>query len=409
VTNAGTLNLTGGDTIENGALSNSGNITSTGTNTLSGETVTDDLSTTSELTVGSGTLTLNSDFFSGGVILITVDSGATLILQHTKILDAIVVTNPGGVLDVSADSSIQTINSVLSGNNIVESGATLTLINEDVTGTIDDQGTIVVEGGVNFHALTIDDDTISPGIGIDVTSGAVLLLSNVSIQGGGTGTLTVESTGQITVTTSGAVLDGVIVTNVNASKGIDVSGGVLTLNDGTVISGGAMTVESIAGSTLVITAGSGTETLEGVPDVVPDSPSGRGATLSGVTVTNNGVIEVSSATLTLSGTTINGGIVTDNGMVDVTGTSAIDSASINGGQVTVETGQTLTLDNDTVTGTTITDNGTLKIDASTTLSLSGVVLTGGAVSNAGTLNLTGGDTLASGTLGNSSVVNISGC
>ena len=85
-------------------------VTDSGTNQLNA----------SQLTVTSGTLTLNSDTFKGGVIVITVDSGATLILDHTKIFNAIVHTQPGGTLDVSADSTIQTFQSTLSGNNIVE-------------------------------------------------------------------------------------------------------------------------------------------------------------------------------------------------------------------------------------------------------------------------------------------------
>ena len=41
-------------------------------------------------------------------------------------------------------------------------------------------------------------------------------------------------------------------------------------------------------------------------------------------------------TLTLSGTTITGGTVTDNGTIRVTGNSAINSAAVNNGQLTVD-------------------------------------------------------------------------
>ena len=150
------------------------------------------------------------------------------------------------------------------------------MIDETVTGTIDDQGTILVEtsggtvGGAIFDGVIVDDDNtgFSPP-GIDVASGATLTLKdNAQIQGGGTGTLTIESGGVLSITTaSGATLDGVLVTNV--TNGIDVaSGAVLTLNDGTVISGGTATVESTG--ELLITAGSGIETVETVTDVVPE-------------------------------------------------------------------------------------------------------------------------------------------
>ena len=128
------------------------------------------------------------------------------------------------------------------------------------------------------------------------------------IQGGSTGgtsagTLTIESTAELLVTSGstslGAGLDGMFVTDTNASKGIDVSGAALTLSDGTVISGGTMTVESTGGSTMVVTAGAGA-----------DAATARGATLTGVTVTDSstgisgsGGIEVSGGVLTLNGGT----------------------------------------------------------------------------------------------------------
>ena len=55
------------------------------------------------------------------------------------------------------------------------------------------------------------------------------------------------------------------------------------------------------------------------------------------------------------------------GSLDITGSSTISNAILNNGQVTIESGATLTLHNDTVTGTAITFAGTedtLKIDSS---------------------------------------------
>ena len=294
--------------------------------TIQGASITDN--GTSHLTVTSGTLTLNNDFFSGGVIVITVDSGATLVLNHTTILDAIVITEPGGNLSVSADSTIQTVSSTLSGNDVVEFGATLTLIDETVTGTIDDQGTILIASGTFgtiFDGVLVDDDTATTSPpGIEIASGATLTLEhNAQIYGGGTGTLIIDNGGELAITTAGgATLDGVKVTDNNTVDGIDVGpGAVLTLNDGTVISGGTMTVHSTG--ELLITAGSGTEAFEGASDPVADTPSGRGATLTGVTVTDSntsasGGIEVSSGVLTLNGgsdilSTVSGTLVIDAG------------------------------------------------------------------------------------------------
>ena len=56
-------------------------------------------------------------------------------------------------------------------------------------------------------------------------------------------------------------------------------------------------------------------------------------------------------------------------------------------QLTIDSGQTLTLDGTTVTGGNITDSGTVHVDAAKTLTLSGVALSGGAITNAGTIEI----------------------
>ena len=115
----------------------------------------------------------------------------------------------------------------------------------------------------------------------------------------GGGTLTVETGGEITVNGSGATLDGVQVSDLNTGVGIDVVT-TLTLNDGTVISGGGnLTVDS-AGQ-LDITAGTSA-----------DGATAGGATLDGIVVTDSnttsaGIDVASGALLTLDGgTQING-------------------------------------------------------------------------------------------------------
>ena len=94
-------------------------------------------------------------------------------------------------------------------------------------------------GPATLDALIVDDDTTSVGSkGIDVSGAtAVLTLDDgTQIQGGSTGgtsagTLTIESTAELLVTSGstslGAGLDGMFVTDNNASKGIDVSGAAL--------------------------------------------------------------------------------------------------------------------------------------------------------------------------------------
>jgi len=132
------------------------------------------------------------------VIEITVDPGATLILQTTIIEDAI-LNNLGGTIIVSGDSKIEAINSVLSGIT-VDPGVTLTLVNETISGNITNEGKIDVETTVDFNDVQATN-VVSPGNGIievGVSSSTVLLL-----EGGTTiidGYLNVESGSQLKIT-----------------------------------------------------------------------------------------------------------------------------------------------------------------------------------------------------------------
>ncbi len=411
------LTLDNGTTISGGTMTIAGTLEiDSGNNEISNVIVTD-VGNTSQLIVSGGVLTLEGDSFSGGEIEITVDSGAELVLDNTHIKDAILDTQPGSTLIIPTNSSIETINSTLSGNNVVDAGASLTLIDETVTGTIDDLGTLVVgTGTTTFDGVSVDDDNATVGppgsSGIDVDFGGTLTLeNNAQIYGGGIGTLTIESGGQLSITSTGATLDGVIVTDSNASDGIDVVA-TLTLNDGTIVSGGTLTVEN-AGE-LFITAGSGGGT-EGVPDDSSDPAGlvenpGRGATLDAVTVTDSNLIEVSGGVLTLDDNTqINGGgsgllTIESDGQLVITGPTG---ATLN--DVTVDDDATgsgssagiyvasgiLTLDGGTQiqgdgSGTlTISSTGELKITGTGAV-LDGVIVTdSGTLEVAGTLELTG--------------------
>ena len=124
------------------------------------------------------------------------------------------------------------------------------------------------------------------------------------------------------------------------------------------------------------------------------------ATLLEDTLTNavGGVIQVDDGQkLTLSGTEVIGGIINNftsnaGGTIDVTGSSKIGgtaavNAALNNGAVTVESGQTLTLDNVTVTGATITNTdltSIVQVDDTTTLTLSGATIKGGTLDIVGT-------------------------
>ncbi len=118
------------------------------------------------------------------------------------------------------------------------------------------------------------------------------------------------------------------------------------------------------------------------------------------------------AILTLSGAIIDGGTIngpTDFSFfssIDVTGPSTISNASLNDGGVTIASGVTLTLDNDTVNATTFNDTAsgaTIQIDNGTVLTLTGVAINGGIINDGtvtgtsaaafGSIEITGSSTI----------------
>ena len=140
-----------------------------------------------------------------------------------------------------------------------------------------------------------------------------------------------------------------------------------------------------------------------------------------------------ATTLTLSDVTINGGIINDYsppsspsgsiiaGDIDVTGSSTISGAHLNNGQVTIESGVVLTLDNDTVTGTHFTDTAdgaTIQVDGGTTLKLDGAAINGGTINDfstdasgniiAGDIDITGPSVISDASLNHGNVTVESG-
>src|SRR6202030_3261956 len=116
----------------------------------------------------------------------------------------------------------------------------------------------------------------------------------------------------------GATLDGVIVTLNGALDVGDVlanSGAILTLNDGTTVTGNS----------------AGTMTINANNAVDVEHGSSGGATLDGVNVTLNGALDVgdvlanSGAILTLDdGTTVTGGGGVDAGTMTINANNTVD-------------------------------------------------------------------------------------
>jgi hypothetical protein len=328
-------------------------------------------STFKDLTITSGTLV---DLDGGTKLKLTgtIDNSGTIsVLRHGE-LDLVSATVDGGLIQ---------------NQNVVDVFNTDTLENLTVAGgdmTVESHATLQIEKTVHLDGVDVENDG---GIVIDRTDPATLTVDDgTAIAGGrltvnGIGTLDIER-GSNRSSPHGAVLDGVSVADKGAIDiGVTATGAVLTLDDGTTISGtGSLTIE--AGSTLDVERGS--------------SSRHHGATLDGVAVTDDGSLEIDdNATLTLddgAAITGSGKLTVDRGAtLDVekgsgagpdfgavfNGLDVIDNGAIDVGDD--HTGAVLTISD----GTDITGGGrgTLSVDHGSTLdvlksaTLDGVLVT----------------------------------
>src|ERR1700730_13476260 len=157
-------------------------------------------------------------------------------------------------------------------------------------------------------------------------------------------------------------IDNAAILSVDDGDTLTLSG--VTINGGTINDGTPDERENSPDGDEGVIKVTGSSTIEGNASL----NNGFVTLSSGVTLTLDNVTVVGTTfndtavgailvvdlwdTLTLSGATINGGTVTDHGNIDIAGNSSINNAALNGGYVTVENGETVTLSNTTVTGTT---------------------------------------------------------
>ena len=350
--------------------------------------------------------------------VITVDCHATLTLDNTTFEDLNLTNN--GALHIAGSCEV-TFDSVNVTNNgcididVANSGAILTL-DDDTTITggtlkIGSAGALDIATGNDGsgHGATLDGVHVTDCGALDVgdafaASGAVLTLDDgTTVSGGGTGTMTINFGSTLDVERgtndchNGATLDGVIVQdNGTIDIGHAATGAVLTLDDGTTINGGGTAALTIhAGSTLDVENGN----------------NGGGATLDDVHITDCGALDIgdaaSGAILTLQDdATITGG---GTGTMTIHANNTVDvETGINGGAtldgVHVTDNGALDIGDDLASGATlmldgdtcISGCGTMTINANSTLDVDGGTSTinlGGTITNNGTIEASCGGTL----------------
>src|SRR5262249_35245366 len=304
-------------------------VIATGGATLDGVKLTDNnISTGAAAGIDvSGGLTpaRNTQIIRGGPGEIIIGARGEVVITSGGNVDG-VTSGTGATLDGVKLTNLNATTTDGSAGIEVSGGATLTL--DDATtitsGTLAVESTaqlLIATGGATLNDVIVDDDGIGAGsaAGIEVSAGILTLNSATQIQGGGSGTVNIDATGQLVIATGGATLDGVKLTDNNistgAAAGIDVSGG-LTLDGNTqIIGGGSGTITIAASGELVITSGGN---VDGVT-------SGTGATLDGVKLTNlNATTTDGSAGIEVSG----GATLTlDDATTITSGTLAVESTA----------------------------------------------------------------------------------
>jgi FecR-like protein len=294
-------------------------------------------------------LTLNANDTTGGQVTndSTLTIGEVLTVFNNGVLDNSGIVSIGQKIELLNQSSLLNFGQITLGQGGDFEGSS----------SVVNFGTIEVAGGT----LNVQVDITNSGGVINVDDGAMLTLSGTTIYGG-------------------TIYDGTAAgTSSPVFGSIDVTGSS-TISDGSLNGGGVTVASSV------------TLTLDN------DTVNGTTFTATGATIQID-----DGAVLTLAGsTTINGGTINDGtsgttgdsvfGSIDVTGPTKISNASVNNGEVTVASGVVLTLDNDTVSGTTFSDTAsgaTIQIDDGTVLTLTGnVTINGGTIDN-GTASGTG--------------------
>ncbi len=272
---------------------------------------------------------------------LTLGLGATLIARNFTIL---------GIPD--ADSGTGTTTNA--GSIVVADNS-----NVFISGTVDNTGTLLLDGSYNGDALYVGNGTVS----------------TLTLTGGGTLALTDFSSNFIDGNVAGAVLDNV--NNTIAGAGYVGDGNLSVVNAGTIAATGTAATLILRGAGVTNTAlieAAGSAGLE-----IRDTVLNAGGTI----LAAGGNVDVEGGADIVGGTLIG----TSGGLVVLSGTPLLDGAT--SGAILLQGTAELADNNNVVVDGTLNNKGTLLLDGS----YNGDALYVGT-GTAPTLTLTGGGTLA---------------
>ncbi|HKS22368.1 MAG TPA: LamG-like jellyroll fold domain-containing protein [Thermoanaerobaculia bacterium] len=398
-----------GTTINNATQTTLNNISSVGSVTMNGGTLT--LNSASALSVPTLTMnggTLNgtapinvtspSMTWSGGTLAgsgaISIPNGTTVTV-NSIIIDARAVSN-AGALNLTTGYIYLGGNAVLTNTGTVDFAGDSNLYINGAVGTtsVVNNGTIKKSAGTNGTSFTVPLSAqsgsqllvqsgpffmgaavTSTGATFTVQSGAALLFyssdtrtfdaaSTITGAGGVAwqgGTNTVNATYSVTGLTKG-IGASTTINNITSTGDLFVSGGTLTLNRASTLSVPTLTMQ---GGTLNGTA--------------PITVTGASMTWTSGTVAGSGALTIpNGTTLTLSGVFFDGKAVTNGGTMNVPSTGYFymqnNAVVTNNGTIDLQADGNIYLNS--VAGTTaIVNNGTLKKSSGTNGSTISVALT----------------------------------
>ena len=200
VDSGGTLTMAGtADVISGAILDNSGTFNANGTDTLTGDSISN-----SHIMLVSGSLTLNSGTSITNLATadtITVDSNATLTLDDTsKIVGGTITVDSGGTLTMAGTADVIS-GAILDNSGTFNANGTDTLTGDGISNShiMLVSGSLTLNSGTSITNLATADT-------ITVDSNATLTLDDTSKIVGGT--ITVDSGGTLTMAGSGDSIDG---------------------------------------------------------------------------------------------------------------------------------------------------------------------------------------------------------